>query len=364
MPSNPSAFALLEPAEGRDIGTGEVVTLAKSQPVQYSLFQHFLCDTAADAEKYSNTIELYDAVPKYFASQTLMAAQREGGKYLPILRRDFMHRGERYTVEITPARYVDRQGEEKEYYPGVQEELVEEALKKIACDRLNGIFLNGVAGVQFTMYELRQELKRRGHAMHLHALLRSLTICRRAQVAIRKQGGKGRQVYMESSIFPTLVIAGREDWCQDPKHTRCYVQFNPLITHSIQKLTYRQFNYETFMQLKHPLARWLCKRLSHNYTQAALLEPYGILLSTIVRDSCLANAKTMRHNAAHIRSVLEELHAHHVLLAFEATPTTGKRGRIEDVHYRLTPHPYFVDEVKKANRRHRNHTAQIDERRP
>ncbi len=214
------------------------------------------------------------------------------------------------------------------------------------------------------MYELRQELKRRGHEMHIHALLRSLTICRRAQVAIRKREDKGRQVYMDSSIFPTLVIAGREDWRRDPKHTRCYVQFNPLITHSIQKLTYRQFNYEIFMQLKHPLARWLCKRLSHNYTQAALLDPYGIRLSTIVRDSCLANAKTMRHNAAHVHSVLEELRAHSVLLAFEETPITGKRRRIEDVRYRLTPHPFFVDEVKKANRRQQNHTAPIGKPRP
>jgi hypothetical protein len=354
MLSNPSLPALLKPAEGRDIGTGEIVTLARSQPVQYSLFQHFLCDTVADAEKYSNTIELYDAVPKYFSSRQVMAAAREGGKYLPILRREFEHRGEAYTVEITPARLIDRQEREIEYYPGPQEELVEEALKKIACDRLNGIFLNDSAGVQFTMYELRQELKRRGHAMHLHALVRSLTICRRAQVAIRKQGGGGRKVYMDSSIFPTLVIADRDDWQQNPKQTRCYVQFNPLITHSIQKLTYRQFNYETFMRLSHPLSRWLCKRLSHNYTQASLMEPFHIKLSTIVRDSCLANAKTLRHNAAHVRAVLEELREHEVLLHFQETPQAGKRRRMEDALYLLTPHPRFVDEVKKANKRQQN----------
>jgi hypothetical protein len=169
---------------------------------------------------------------------------------------------------------------------------------------------------------------------------------------------------MDSAIFPTLIIARRKEWEENPKGTQCYVQFNPLITHSIQKFTYRQFNYETFMQLKHPLSRWLCKRLSHNYTQAALLDPYGIRLSTIVRDSCLANAKTMRHNAAHVRSVLEELRAHSVLLAFEETPITGKRRRIEDVRYRLTPHPSFVDEVKKANRRQQNHTAYIGKPRP
>jgi len=333
------------------------VDTPKSQPVQYSLFQHSLCDTAADAEKYSNTIELYDAMPKYFASRQVMAAAREGGKYLPILRREFEHRGEAYTVEITPARYVDRQDREMEYYPGPQEELVEEALKKIACDRLNGIFLNDSAGVQFTMYELRQELKRRGHGMHLHALIRSLTICRRAQVAIRKRGGDGRKVYMDSSIFPTLVIAGRDDWQQDPKQTRCYVQFNRLITHSIQKLTYRQFNYETFMRLRHPLSRWLCKRLSHHYTQASLIEPFHIRLSTIVLDSCLANARTLRHNTAHVRAVLEELREHDVLLDFRETPQTGKRRRMEDALYLLTPHPRFVDEVKKANKRQQNNPS-------
>jgi len=34
--------------------------------------------------------------------------------------------------------------------------VVEYALKKIACDRLNGVFLNNLAGVQFTLYELHQ----------------------------------------------------------------------------------------------------------------------------------------------------------------------------------------------------------------
>ena len=42
---------------------------------------------------------------------------------------------------------------------------IQEALKKIAADRLNGVFLNDTAGVQFTLYELDQELKRQGHAM-------------------------------------------------------------------------------------------------------------------------------------------------------------------------------------------------------
>jgi hypothetical protein len=47
-----------------------------------------------------------------------------------------------YELTIKPARLIDKSGNEKEYYPSYQEELVEEALKKIAADRLNGVFLN------------------------------------------------------------------------------------------------------------------------------------------------------------------------------------------------------------------------------
>jgi hypothetical protein len=46
---------------GKDI-EGKVVTLYRDQPRQMSLFQTFI----PRDEKYSNTIELYDAVPKYF----------------------------------------------------------------------------------------------------------------------------------------------------------------------------------------------------------------------------------------------------------------------------------------------------------
>jgi hypothetical protein len=36
------------------------------------------------------------------------------------MKRQFHHRGEVYQVTIRPARLVDRQGVEKEYYPGVR----------------------------------------------------------------------------------------------------------------------------------------------------------------------------------------------------------------------------------------------------
>src|SRR6266705_3756390 len=77
-------------------------------------------------------------------------------------------------------------------------------------------------------------------------LKRSLLICRSAGLYIERKGGE-REVILDSSIFPTVMISSRRDWKADPKNARCYVQFNPLVTASIEVLTFRQFDYETLM---------------------------------------------------------------------------------------------------------------------
>ena len=132
MTDHKSTVQNAEGVRGTDIN-GNVVVLTKTHPEQLVLFQTFLSDEDDNGhgdEKYSNTIELYDAVPKYFSNPRLMDRMRKDGKYLPMLERPFKHRGEMYTVKIWPARLEDRQGGEKHYYSGPREELVEEALQQ------------------------------------------------------------------------------------------------------------------------------------------------------------------------------------------------------------------------------------------
>src|SRR6266571_1141860 len=89
-------------------------TTQKSMPTQLTLWQTFLPGDPK-TEDYSNTVELYDAVPKYFASKKRMAEQRKDGRFLNSLKQPFRHKGKDYVVKITPARIEEKDGSEKEY---------------------------------------------------------------------------------------------------------------------------------------------------------------------------------------------------------------------------------------------------------
>ena len=172
---------------------------AQTYPLQLTLFQTFFSEKnpsedATTAESYSNTIELYDAIPKYIAHPRVHGAK---------LERDFVHRGTAYTVQIWPAHFEARDRSEKKCYPSYREELVEEALRKLACDRLNGIYLDDEAGVRFTLYELKKELRSRGHDINLQSLIESLNICNRVVLSVCHADGK---VMLQSAIFPVLLL--------------------------------------------------------------------------------------------------------------------------------------------------------------
>ena len=123
----------------------------KSTPLQMSLF-----DLLNDEKDFSHTIELYDFMPKYFWGK----AERIDGVYLPRLEREFECRSRKYTLTLFPASIEDSSGNEKYHYPAKREEIVEDALRKIMADG-KGIFLDGEAGVSFSLYEVQKELSAR-----------------------------------------------------------------------------------------------------------------------------------------------------------------------------------------------------------
>ena len=89
MADHKHAVQNAEGVRGTDMN-GNVVVLAKTHPEQLVLFQTFLSDEDDNGhgdEKYSNTIELYDAVPKYFSNPNGIpcdASESRGGTSVPL----------------------------------------------------------------------------------------------------------------------------------------------------------------------------------------------------------------------------------------------------------------------------------------
>ncbi|MCP3940748.1 MAG: hypothetical protein GY710_04610, partial [Desulfobacteraceae bacterium] len=147
----------------------------------------FLEPRTDEISAYSRSIEMYDTTPKYYWGR-IGKNGRLLGKFLEPIKRNFVFRGDEYKVIITPARIEDKDGEFRDYFPGQREEMVEEALRKLAVDG-KGVYLDEYASIVFTFYELRKELKRMGHAYSLQEIKKALEICARTHLIITTANG-------------------------------------------------------------------------------------------------------------------------------------------------------------------------------
>jgi hypothetical protein len=313
----------------------------------------FFVDQDTDGHKYSQSIELYDAVPKYVWGRQ----PRDPSGHLGILYRVFRHGAHEYEAEINPARIRKKvKGVEIElsFYPGVREELVEDALRKLATEG-RAQRIDKQYGVRFSLSELKRELERTGHSYNTSQLKEALEICSKASLKLTRKSD-GAIASQTQTIFPQYTEAKRANWIESK--TQFAVEFHGLVTKSIEQKSFRQINYERSMQLSNALARWLHKRMSHNYRQAqAFSNTYTLGLATIVRDSGMTARARVSDNRKAVRKALEELkkppqhqgeESQQVIFQWEEEEI--KEGRsLLDVKFHLQPSLVFTQEMKRAN---------------
>jgi hypothetical protein len=312
----------------------------RSKPLQLTLFEMLL----PSEREFSNTVELYDFIPKYHWGKV----QRINNKFLDSLEREFECRGVKYKVKIRPASVEDRNGIERYYYPSKREELVEDALRKFVAEG-QGVFLDEQAGVTFSLYQLQEELRRNGHSYSKDQIKDALLICARTNMTVTNETGNSVLV---SNLFETLGLQTRDDWKDQDNKSRAFVRFNTLVTKSITSRTFRQLNYEKVMSYKNVIARQLHKRMSHNYVQASFTSPYHFMLSTVIRDFGLTQYAQLRDNLRDVQIALDEMVEKKVLLSYkvEKIIENSKRAKLLDAKFFLTPDPSFINEIIGANR--------------
>lgn len=322
----------------------------RTDPVQLKLFK-FL---QPEEKRYSNTIEIYDFMPKYHWGKV----ERIGGEFLRVLEREFECRGTKYKIEVAPAVITDSDGVKRYHYPSKREELVEDALRRFATTD-KGLFLDDIASVTFTLYQLQQELKQNGHSYSIKQLKDALYICAKTTITVTTEDGKAVLI---SNMFETLGLQTREDWKEKGTKSKAFVRFNSLVTEGIKNGAYRQLDYEKAMSYVSVTARQLHKRMSHHYTQASVAHPYNIMLSTIVRDFGLAEYERPSQNLHQITKALEEMKMKNVLLSYKVEKVIDleNRNKLTDAKLILTPHPFFANAVMSANARQKKIKQQMD----
>ena len=164
---------------------------------------------------------------------------------------------------------------------------------------------------------------------------------------------------LQANILPILVRTNRDDYIEDPT-SKCYAQFNPLVTASINDISYRQFDYETYMSLKSAVARWLFIRMAHNFRQASAQQHYSITAKRVISDSYLANNREFRHRIGEIDKAWDELKEKGVVFDVDAKREIGPRNTILDSKYTVCVSQNFIDETVFANTRNQGLVTRLE----
>lgn len=314
---------------------------------QQTLFQFLLANTDDEKRPLSNTIDLWDCIPKYHIDKRKQNQLRKEG-ILPTVEKDFKFRNKLYTVKLRPARLtIDKK--DKEFFPSEREFLVELALRKLALTPGSGFWEKNRSGVTFTLNKLREELKSHKHTYSVPELKEALEILSGVRIEVESFDGK---ILCKTSPINQLVAVSRDDFKKDPK-AQWYVEFSVFVTEAIELGDYRQHNYSLVMKhRKNAIARYLNIRMSQVFKQAEAWKAYTVNLLGIERDSGLLGNKRMKDNASKFERALDVLKDDNVLESW-AVKEEIRGGRTKkqliNVFYDLYPTRDYASEIKRSN---------------
>ena len=322
-------------------------TVPPSTPIksiQYDLFALFVTN---EPNSVSNTVELWESIPKYFFTPKQVEKLRTADGLARPCKWEYSYNGFPCTVKIQPALIEEEDGNFRAYFPGVTEELVEEALKKFFTDKHYGTHdpHNAESWVRFSLSMLYRELMARGRSRSYKEIKRAIEIMNKCNIAFFKEGKE----LWSGAILQDLVTVNRKEYIADTDSH--HIARLPLfISNAINQIEYRQFNYDRLMSCNEQLARWIYKRLINRFRQAGFLNQYHFMYSDIEQSSGLLQQGRETDNRKKVISSLEELQKCGVLMRYETDER--KQGRkVVDIKYTLYSGSDFIREQKAANKR-------------
>ena len=306
----------------------------QNKPIQLTLFEM----TVPGERRYSNTLELYDFMPKYVWGKV----KRINDKFLDSIEREFEYRKVTYKIKIKPASLEDKNGQERYYFPTKREEVVEEALRKLVVSG-QGVFLDGELGIVFSLYQLQKELERNKHTYSTSELKDSIRILNDTKITLTTEGGQ------ETGFHPIESYG----FSGENGEEKTFVKFSAWVTNTIKSGRFRLYNYETVMSYKSVVARQLHKRFSHHHVSSSITKPFNIKLSTIIRDFGLTQYEKLSNNIREVEKAMEEMKEKDVIISYKTEKVfdSDKKNKLIDAKFILTASMRFDSEIIRANTR-------------
>ena len=297
-----------------------------------------------DGKDYSHLLDFYDSVPKY-------EYDKKAKETTEIKVKEFKYQEETYQAAISPAALLDEKGKTRHVLPGLREELIEDAVRKRACD--NALKAQesekDQVGVDFTLFWLRQELGKSGHHFTIGELKEGILICNGSILKVTRETN-GKKNIVSAPLFTAVGLQSADNWKGHGEKDKCHVRFNPLVTRDIDQKRFRQYNYQICMNYRKPLCRWIHKLLFRRFRQAEYHgQPYSFRSSTFIDNSPFKRYAKLTDNAIRVETALKSMiydlktNPDGILEKYERT------RRVPDPKFTLYPSRKFAQEVHRSN---------------
>lgn len=329
-----------------------------THPIQLELFEL----TTGNERNYSNTIEFWDVIPKFFygrMNRQRVVDEKSNSEMnvLPSLVRKIKYNPDKlfYNITINPAIIVtqDKNGKNIStyFYPSTREELVEEVLRKLIAVGKGG-FVEEDVSVFFSLREIQNDLQRSGHTYSITEIKEALDIMSKTHIEISSERGN---IEYKGNILTALMLAkkGRGG-------TKCFCSLNPLVSKAIKQLRFRKYDYATCIKYQIPLSRYIHKRIAHYYKQMDKETPYIIKLSTLLNDSGYSMHENMTKNEQRIESALQELKTQGTIVNYKIEAIKEKKVKMSTVDYKIyiVPSANFISDIIGANTKENQNKSQ------
>lgn len=307
-------------------------------------------------------MEIYDVVPRFCdhkESRDLDGMIRSASGRI---------KGIDYTVTVTaatiPRTVIETQadGTKKKVrrnigsFPGVREEFVEKAIRKIST--YSSRIEPDRCVVSFTLYELKKELMAFGHDYRYDEIREALNILTHSRIQIVTTDSNQKTIDHISGYLNNLEVrsSNRKSKFYDPElaalgQARCTVELHKLLSMKISEGQFRLYQYGIDMSLTSTYARNLLRHLSLVWTNARVGTTFRLSLNDFITN-ILAREKTPRiyNDFRKLDEAVKGLVQTGLLEPdYKAEPVKAPKGKgFTDYNFEFLPTNRFVTSVIEA----------------